>query len=433
MVTGRPVAVRAGWQGLPARGTTLVLKMGQIVHTGDGDIGEPNRKAKPDGKRALILGGGGIAGASFEIGALLALDYALQDASVTDFDIYVGTSAGSFIGACLVNGITPEDFARSQIGRGPADVPSIRQEEILKPVPGRLRRGGAAWAGAFRNTARRVAHNGLGKTSLVDTFFTLTEGLASWRLYTTSGLEAYLRRLFSGHGRTNRFDRLQKRLFIPATDLDTGERIVFGEEQMPKATISQAVSASAAIPIIYEPVRIRGHEYLDGGLSSATNLDIAIRHGASFIVVINPLVPYLRDARYLLRGLDIPIQHVSDGGLGRLIAQVFRIMAQSQLDKDLELVRMNYPEVDVLLVEPRRDDEHLFVFNLMDYSARERVSRESFAQVAVELVTHFPTIKQLFARAGMTLSRQRLVEQLQRVLTGDLPEALVEREAEETA
>jgi predicted acylesterase/phospholipase RssA len=55
----------------------------------------------------LVLGGGGIAGASFEIGALLALNDALVGFKATDFDIYVGTSAGAFISACLVNGVTP--------------------------------------------------------------------------------------------------------------------------------------------------------------------------------------------------------------------------------------------------------------------------------------------------------------------------------------
>lgn len=407
--------------------------MGRIVHLGDGDVTDaPSPSTKPNGKRALVLGGGGVLGAAYEIGALLALDDALLEQKVTDFDIYVGTSAGAFVSACLVNGIAPSDFARSQIGRGPADVPGIRRREILRPVPGRFRRGGAAWADVVRTAARRVAKQGM-RTSLVDTFFTLTEGLASWRLYTTSGLDAYLKKLLSVRGRTNRFERLGKQLFITATDLDTAARVVFGEEGMPRATISQAVSASGAIPIIYEPVRIKGREYLDGGLGSTTNLDIAIKHGASLVVVVNPLVPYLKDPRYLLRGFDLPVQHISDGGLGRLIAQVFRIMAQAQLDKELELVKVNHPEVDVLVIQPRRDDEHLFVFNLMDYGAREHVARESFAQVAVDLVTHFPEVKRLFAGAEINLSKERLVRQLQRVLAGGTAEALIEPIDEETA
>lgn len=407
--------------------------MGQIVHCGGGSPGEvPRRTAKPNGKRALVLGGGGIAGAAFEIGALLALNDAMGEFTANDFDIFVGTSAGSFLCAFLANGITTEEFARAQLGFPPSDFAGITRREILMPVPGRLRRGGAAWAGAIRTTARDVARRRM-RTSIIDTVFSLTEGIASWRLYSTKGLEAYLRRLFSRRGRTNSFDALSKELFITATDLDTAARVVFGEAGEPGTTISRAVAASAAIPIIYEPVRIEGREYLDGGLRSATNLDVAVSHGASLIVLINPLVPYLHDARYLLRGFKQPVSHVSDGGLGRLVAQVFRIMAQAQLDKELELVRQHHPDVDILVLEPRRDDEHLFTINLMDYAARTQVARDGFEQVAVDLVTHFPEVRKLLRRAGIEISKERLLQQLELVLAGGTAEAFIEQAAEETA
>src|SRR5438270_2344961 len=68
--------------------------------------------AKADtGKRALVLAGGGIVGLTYEIGALRALDDLLVGITVNDFDIYVGTSAGSFVGALLANGITPTEMA----------------------------------------------------------------------------------------------------------------------------------------------------------------------------------------------------------------------------------------------------------------------------------------------------------------------------------
>lgn len=407
--------------------------MGHIVRCGGGSPAEaPIRKAKPNGKRALVLGGGGIAGASFEIGALLALNDALVDFKATDFDVYVGTSAGSFISACLVNGITPEAFARSQLGTGPSDVPGISRRQIMKPVRRRVGRGSMAWASAMRQAAYRLARDGT-NVSLMDAFFTMTEGLASSRLYTTRGMEEYLASLFARRSRTNRFEKLGKELYVTATDLDTAERVVFGEPEMPKATIAQAVAASAAIPVIYEPVRINGREYLDGGLRSSTNIDIAVAHGASFIVLVNPLVPYLHDARYLLPGFRQPINHVSDGGLGRLIAQVFRIMARSQLDKELELIRINYPNVNVLVLEPRRDDENLFIYNLMDYGARTQVARDAFEQVAVDLVTHFPTINRLLRTAGIQVSKEILLEQLQQVLAGGTAEAFLESAAEESA
>ncbi|MCA1839567.1 MAG: patatin-like phospholipase family protein [Actinomycetota bacterium] len=406
--------------------------MGLIVHIGGGHVPDaPRRKLKEAGKRALVLGGGGIAGASFEVGALLALNDVLSGFKANDFDVFVGTSAGAFLCACLVNGITPEDFARSQISRPPPHVPSITRREILRPVPQRIWRGAKAWAEGLKGTAKQVARAGQ-YPSVVDVFFSLADDLKS-SLYTTEGIHDYLRRLFAMQDRTDDFAELDKELFITATDLDTAERIIFGAPDMPTAPISHAVAASAAVPIIYEPVKIGGREYLDGGLRSATNLDIALANGADFVVLVNPLVPYLHDRRYLLRAFDSPIRHVSEGGLGRLVAQVFRIMAHAQLEKELDLLTTKYPNVDVLVIEPRADDEHLFVFNLMDYSAREQLAKDAFEQVAVELVTDFPDVKRLFAKTGIGVSKKEVLAQLEHVLAGGTASALVEPQTEETA
>lgn len=146
------------------------------------------------------------------------------------------------------------------------------------------------------------------------------------------------------------------------------------------------------------------------------------------MVVINPLIPYLHDPRYLLRGFETPIRHLSEGGLGRLVAQVFRIMARSQLDKELELTKARYPDVNVLVVEPRREAEHLFVFNLMDYSAREQMAKDAFEQVAVDLVTRLPALKRFCSKAGIGVSKGRVLRQLKSVLSGGTVRDLLHQE-----
>ena len=80
-----------------------------------------------------------------------------------------------------------------------------------------------------------------------------------------------------------------------ATDLDTCERIVFGAEGWDDVPISTAVRASTALPMVYKPVEIKDRELVDGGIVSTTNVDIAVEAGAKFVVVINPLVPYVND------------------------------------------------------------------------------------------------------------------------------------------
>src|SRR5512133_3344921 len=90
--------------------------MGKVV---DLEQGKQRRTAAAKGKRrarrsktALVLGGGGFTGGVYEIGALRALDLLSVNKTINDFDVYVGTSAGSFIASMSANGITPEEMMR---------------------------------------------------------------------------------------------------------------------------------------------------------------------------------------------------------------------------------------------------------------------------------------------------------------------------------
>ena len=74
--------------------------------------GRPSRRRRSRSKSALVLGGGGFTGGVYEIGALRALDLLSVNRTVNQFDVYVGTSAGSFVAAAVANGVTPEEMMR---------------------------------------------------------------------------------------------------------------------------------------------------------------------------------------------------------------------------------------------------------------------------------------------------------------------------------
>jgi predicted acylesterase/phospholipase RssA len=259
---------------------------------------------------------------------------------------------------------------------------------------------------------------------LIDGLGALAEGLPA-ALYTTDGTERYVRELFESPGRSNRFEDIKRKLLVTATDIDSARRVVFGSNEGPDVSISEAASASTAIPLLYAPRRIGNRVYYDGGLRSTTNIDVAIGHGARLIICINPLVPYVHDVRHLLpsaTGLDA--RHISEKGFPHIAAQTFRIMAQAQVEKELELITHAHPDVDIILIEPRSDDEHMFIFNLMDYGSRERVARHAFETVAIDLVTRYPDYKKVLGRHGIKISRDLLIDQLQNVVEGAEPRFL---------
>src|SRR3954449_10513286 len=92
-----------------------------------------SRKRRKRSKTALVLGGGGLTGGVYEMGALRALDLLTVNRTVNEFDVYVGTSAGSFVAAAVANGVTPEEMMRVIVQQVPTPFPDARISSLLKP------------------------------------------------------------------------------------------------------------------------------------------------------------------------------------------------------------------------------------------------------------------------------------------------------------
>src|SRR5579884_2194313 len=91
------------------------------------------RRRRQRSKTALVLGGGGFTGGVYEIGALRALDLLSVNRTVNEFDVYVGTSAGAFVAAAVVNGVTPEEMMRVIVQQVPTPFPEARISNLLRP------------------------------------------------------------------------------------------------------------------------------------------------------------------------------------------------------------------------------------------------------------------------------------------------------------
>src|SRR3712207_8043030 len=90
------------------------------------------RRRSRRSKTALVLGGGGVTGGVYEIGALRALDLLAVNRTVNQFDVYVGTSAGSFLASLAANGVTPEEMMRVGNQQEPTPVRDINLGTVLR-------------------------------------------------------------------------------------------------------------------------------------------------------------------------------------------------------------------------------------------------------------------------------------------------------------
>src|SRR5687768_12541501 len=114
--------------------------MGQVVKLEKPGRGKQTAGRKTTRRRvprrsrtALVLGGGGVTGGVYEIGALRALDLLAVNRTVNEFDVYVGTSAGAFVAALTANGVTPEEMMRVVNQQSPTPFRDINMGTVLRP------------------------------------------------------------------------------------------------------------------------------------------------------------------------------------------------------------------------------------------------------------------------------------------------------------
>ena len=387
--------------------------MGKVVHL------EPQAKDRQKGARgsaprsrqrsktALVLGGGGFTGGVYEIGALRAIDLLTVNRTVNEFDVYVGTSAGAFVAASVANGVTPEEMMRVIVQQHPSPFPDVGVNSLLTPNYGEIVTKAARMPLALVRLLRTLARD-YRQLSAVDIAVGLAQALPSG-LYTGSGIERYVRTILSDPDRTDDFRLLANELYIAATDLDTCERIVFGAEGWDDVPISTAVRASTALPMLYKPVKVKERELIDGGVLSTTNLDIAVEAGAQFIIVVNPLVPYVNDYEQRITTLTGPrARRISDMGFPQIGYQTFKLLAYQRLHEMARRWEERYPGVDIVLIEPEPNDELMFETSIMNYASRVDIARHGFQSVTLKLAQDYSRFKRICTRHGIDISATRV-------------------------
>jgi predicted acylesterase/phospholipase RssA len=255
----------------------------------------------------------------------------------------------------------------------------------------------------------------LSEASVIDVATGLAENMPSG-LYSGGGIEDYVEEVLGDPDRTNDFRMLEPELYITATDLDTTERVVLGEGEWRDVPISTAVAASGALPIVYSPVEIRGREFIDGGIRSTTNVDIAVERGAKFIVVVNPMVPYVNDfAKRIPTMFGTRVRRVSDMGAMAIAQQSFRVLSHDRLHRAVEDWEEKYPGVDIILIEPEPDDELMFGTSIMDYGGRLQIAKHGFESVTLKLARDYDRFKEIADKHGIEISARRVRHVLEQV------------------
>lgn len=294
-------------------------------------------------RKGLVLGGGGVLGAAWTIGALNSVEE-VRGIDGRDFDLILGTSAGSVVAAMLGSGVAVSDLLSHQSGEAITEGPLAGYDWDYDVATGEAVPSRPHWRGAnplslMRNVKRirkmppsavlaALVPEGTGSLQMIRDLVAAAASDQSW----------------------------PSNVWISAFNYDFGYRTIFGQPEAPQAELADAVAASCAIPGWYAPVVIDGIRYVDGGTWSPTSADVLIDQELDEVVVLAPMASF-------------DIDHPKD--LSTTMERAWRIRMTKRLVKEVGLLRRRGVRVTVLT--PTYEDLSIMGGNFMDPARRQAV------------------------------------------------------------
>jgi predicted acylesterase/phospholipase RssA len=358
------------------------------------------------GRVGLALAGGGPEGAVYEIGALRALDEALEGVDLNDLHIYIGVSAGSFLAANLANNLTPTQMCRAIVKHDPGEHPFV-SETFLRPALRELVGRSAMVPRLLWESIVEYLKNPRDQR-LLDSLTRVGRALPVG-VFDNEPIRAFLKKIYSIKGRADDFRKLGKHLVVVAVDLDSSEAVRFGEPGLDHVPISVAVQASTAFPGLYPPVDIDGRHYVDGVLRKTLHASVALEAGAKLVLCLNPIVPV--DTRRAVQAGVMRRGKLIHRGWPSVVSQMFRTLIHSRLEVGLKAYEDRYDGADVILLEPRADDYRMFFTNIFSFSSRRYVCDHAYRATRRELWERREELAPVFARHGVRLRVDILEEE----------------------
>jgi predicted acylesterase/phospholipase RssA len=365
------------------------------------------------GRVTLCLPGGGLTGALYQIGALAALEDGVEGFDNQSFSLYLGHGSGATVAAAIAGGTPIERVYRALLDPADNFFPLERGHILSLDLDEWRRTLTTSWV-ALRHAMARLTSGGdatpnaPGHLFLLEQLDRLNDSLPAG-LFKLDRYERFLADFFLRRGIPNAFRAMPRKLRIPAHDLDSGERVVFGAEGFADIPVSLACAATLALPLFFSPVRIDDRHYLDGGLGHVAHLDLAEADGADLAIVVNPLVPVSTARRAIPTGHGVR-ESVRDKGLLWVFNQAMRIGANARLHQEVPRSAAAGAEpgaraggwMQVLVLEPEPTDALLFLHNPANLRARRAILEYAYRTTRERIAFWMERNRAVVERMGWT-------------------------------
>ncbi len=345
---------------------------------------------------ALCLPGGGAMGALYQIGALAAIEDAVEGFDANSFDVYVGGSGGASLAAALAAGLPVQRLYRAFLdpvdpyfGLERKHLLRIDLTEWRRTLLSALSAIGLAAGNALAREPRAIP------SALFQQLDGLYDSLPAG-LFTLEGYERFLEEFFVRRGVPNVFSAMPRALRVVAHDLDSGVPVCFGGAGYDTVPVARACIASMAVPPFFSPVRIGDRHYINPGAGQLSHLDVAVEEGANVLVVVHSMVPVSAET--------VPTGHghrgsLRDKGMMWVLNQAIRIGMQRLIDEASTRIAAR-GDIALLRIEPRPEDGILFMYNAASFEARRRLLEHAYTSTRLELGRRFAESDPALGRAG---------------------------------
>jgi NTE family protein len=278
----------------------------------------------------LVLGGGGITGAAYEMAALMSIRMA-TDWDPNGAEVVVGTSSGAFVSSLVRHEVLGLDSLVLATDDRDDVAERIRSHVYTKGVS----MGVGKWV-------RYGLVPGVRQPGL-------TMFLGSPARYSAAGIAEWVVRHVGPQAAAG---WPSKHTAIVAHDLEAGRRVAFGTESAPEVGLAEAVAASSAVPLIFRPFEIGDHSYVDGGVSSGTHADLVLGHGSplDLVLVVAPMAAETHRHRAMFH------------------EKMFDRVGVKSLNAELHLIREAWPDCDIVTLSPSPSVQNAMRPNPMDAS-----------------------------------------------------------------
>ncbi len=315
----------------------------------------------PNVRVGIAMSGGGMEGFLYQLGVTYALERCISGRTIRDADVFSGISSGSLACSLLAGGISTIEVIKAMHGK--SDIIDPFTSSTVFDLAGagiitRLLRESFTWTGI--DPSRWIEQT----LKAIPTGF-----------FKGESLRKYIRHCFEASGKMDSFKSLSKELYIGATDMDTFEHVVFGSAPSNEMPISEAIYASCALPLLFEPSIINGRYLIDGQITKSCNLELVIQRDCKLIFIVDPMKPL---------GTLVPGAVDKKGGYYALL-QTIKALVSTRFNSVLSHLTERYPNTDFIVFQPDEEVAHMMAGSPMRYRIRTQVILLAYKQTIRQL------------------------------------------------